>query len=95
MGLTRVWLRVAEEIGVDRFHQVWKILDEEFPEEVPGQGIRVWIRRYHSYLRYQRNRFIEALFAEGRTEAEIQARVREDLCEEISPRHISRLCRRR
>ena len=95
MGLARAWLRVAEEIGVDAFHRVWKILDEEGQEEAPGQGIRICIRRYHSYLRYQRNRFIEALFAEGKSEAEIRRRVREELCEEISPRHISRICRRR
>lgn len=90
----RAWLRVANDIGVDAFDRMWKILDEEFPEEVAGQGLRPWIRSYRSYLRYQRNRYIEALFAEGRSEAEIRALVRETLGEQISPRHISRICRR-
>lgn len=90
MGLTRPWLRIAEAIGVDHFHTVWKILDAEFPEEVSGKGLRIWMRSYRSYLRYQRNRFIEALFAEGKSVTEIRAMVREVLCEKVSPRHISR-----
>lgn len=90
MGLARSWLRVAEAIGVDNFHQVWKILDAEFPEEVAGKGLTIWMRSYRSYLRYQRNRFIESLFAEGKSVAEIRALLREVLGENVSPRHISR-----
>lgn len=93
MGLPAVWLRIAETIGVDAFLAMWFILDAEpsFQELAPGEPIRITLRRYSSWLRYQRNRYIEALAAAGLSPREIQVALMKDLCEKVSLRHISRV----
>ncbi len=96
MGLPSVWLRVAETIGVDAFLATWFILDAEpsFQEQAPGEPIRIALRRFSSWLRFQRNRYIEALAAAGANPREIQERLQKELCEKVSIRHISRIGRR-
>ncbi len=91
MGLQRVWLEVAEKIGVDAFLSVWRILDAD-QTSIDNYGrLMVPIRAYSTYLRYQRNRYVEALNAMGYTPPEIRQKLKAQLCEEISIRHISRL----
>lgn len=95
MGLQRHWLNVAEAIGVDAFLVMWRTLDAE-PSlwmDPPGSGMRIRLRRYESFLRYQRNRHIEALYALGLTSEEIRARIAENIGEILSERHIDRLCK--
>jgi hypothetical protein len=94
MGLQRVWLDVAEEIGVDDFLKVWRILDSSDAGQArKGEDGRIMIpiRCYDSFLRYQRNRYIESLTKMGMKPNEIRKRLNEQLCEQISIRHISRL----
>lgn len=94
MGMPRVWLDIAEEIGVDSFLAMWRRLDRE-------QGFRntqrfmieVDIRPYKSYLKFQRNRYIETLAASGRRPEEIRAALHERLGETVSTNHIYRLLR--
>ncbi len=95
MGLPRTWLRVASAIGVDAFLAMWRILDSECGDIQPGEVLRVHLRRYRSYLRYQRNRLIESLYAEGKNPDEIKAHIRSVLSENVSPAHISRIGRRK
>lgn len=91
MGLQRIWLEVAEKIGVDAFLAVWRILDAD-QTSIDNYGrLMVPIRAYSTYLRYQRNRYVEALSALGHTPPEIRKMLKAQLCEEISIRHISRL----
>jgi hypothetical protein len=91
MGLPRVWLRVAEAIGIDAFLATWRILDAD-PSTWHNETIlRVRLRPYRSYLRYQRNRYIEALTAQGLKPEEIQRRLQRQLGESVSHRHITRL----
>lgn len=91
MGLPRVWLDVAEEIGVDAFLATWRILDAE-PSMRHKEGfLQIRLKLYRSFLRYQRNRYIEALAARGMKPAEIQRELSRQLCESVSIRHISRL----
>lgn len=94
MGLQREWLDVADAIGVDEFLKVWRILDaSSAAHSRKGEDGRLMvpIRCYSTFLRYQRNRYVEALNAMGLTPPEIQRKLMEQLCEQISIRHISRL----
>lgn len=91
MGLQRVWMDVAEEIGVDAFLAVWRILDAD-PSARHKEGfLQLNLKLYRSYLRYQRNRYIEALAARGLKPLEIQRSLVRQLCESVSLRHISRI----
>lgn len=89
MGLRRVWLNIAEEVGVDALLKIWRILERD-PSGTDKEG-RLVVPSYSSFLRYQRNRYIEALSAGGMKPREIQEKLKAQLCEQISIRHISRL----
>lgn len=91
--MPRVWLDVAAAIGCDSFLTMWMILDRagSFQEAAAGEPLRIRLRRFRSYLRFQRNRFIESLVAAGKTPDQIRATVQERLCEVISTRHILRI----
>lgn len=95
MGLPAAQLRIARAIGVDAFLTVWRMLDEEPAYRTDKGDLQVTMRPFRSYLRYQRNRFIEALFAQGLDREQIRERVRLELCETLSKSHINRLCRGR
>lgn len=90
MGMRPRWIQIAEQIGVDAFLVLWRLLDEN-PPNMPGSTVYVSMPRFTRFLRYQRNRFIEAMVQEGLQTAEIQRRVRRELCEDISVRHIDRI----
>ena len=91
MGLQRVWLVIAERIGVDNMLVMWRILDSD-PSSIGDDGrLLVPIRSYSTFLRYQRNRYIESLNSLGLKPIEIQKKLKDQLCEQISIRHISRL----
>lgn len=93
MGLARCWLEVAEAIGADAFLTLWRILDADQANWHNDSILRVRLRPYRSYLRYQRNRFIEALAEQGLRPDEIQRRLRRQFGESVSNRHITRLSR--
>lgn len=94
MGLRRVWLDVAEAIGMDNMLKLWRIIDASETRLGDDGEIRVPLRRYSSYLRYQRNRYIEELFKVGLKPKEIREKLNKQLCEKISLRHISRIINR-
>lgn len=92
IGLQRVWLDVAETIGIDSFLAMWRILDTTFQSTADDSGrIKVPMRAYRSYLKFQRNRYINTLTAMGLSAQEVREKVRQQLCESISLRHINRL----
>ena len=95
MGLPRAWMRIAEAIGVDAFLTTWKFLDAEYGDVQPGEVLRIHLRRYRSYLRYQRNRVIEAQYASGKNSMEIKKHLRASLGEDVSRAHILRIARRK
>lgn len=94
MGLQHVWIRVAEEIGFDAFLSVWRILDADPASYGGGGRLEIPLRAYSSYLRYQRNRYIETLTEMGCDAKQIRDRLKEQLRERISLRHISRIQKR-
>ena len=95
MGLPQVWLDVAREIGYDNFMRMWRMLDAAVALRSESESmIEVHLRRYTSFQRFQRNRFIETLAAMGLSWGEIRARVKRDIGEELSKSHITRLSKR-
>jgi len=90
MGLPRINLQVAEAIGFDAFMKLWRILDAD--ESIhKDRMIEFPIRPYRSYLRFQRNRYIETLAALGVPSSVIRELLKRQLGEEISERHIFNL----
>ena len=94
MGLPRTWLQVAEAIGIDAFLQMWRILDadESLHED---NMVQAHLRPYRSYLRFQRNRYIETLAALRVPCATIREMLKRQLGEEISERHIFNLANKK
>lgn len=95
MGLPQVWLDVAREIGYDPFMRMWRVLDSavELRSEADSM-ILVQMRRYASFQRFQRNRFIESLVDMGFSGGEIRDRVNREIGEQLSLSHIHRLAKR-
>jgi len=91
IGLKRVWLDVAEEIGVDAFLAMWRILDADESSRHKEGFLQIHLKLYKSFLRYQRNRYIEALAGQGYKPVEIQQSLTRQLREPVSLRHIARL----
>lgn len=90
MGMRPRWIQIAEEIGVDAFLRLWRLLDEN-PPNMPGSTVYVSMPRFTRYLRYQRNRFIEALVTAGVGSTDIRRKIKSELSEEVSVRHIDRI----
>lgn len=98
MGLPSVWIRVATAIGYDNFLQMWRILDtaaewREIRRSENESMIEVQLRRYTSFKRYQRNRWIEELASRGLPNAAIQQAVKQNLGEKLDRSHIRRLAK--
>lgn len=91
IGVKKVWLDVAEEIGVDAFLAMWRILDADDSSRHKEGFLQVHLKLYRSFARYQRNRYIEALAAQGLKPPDVQMRLVRQLREQVSLRHISRL----
>jgi hypothetical protein len=96
MGLGKAWLEVAATIGVDAFLAMWRVLDA-YPANWHDSGtLRISIRRYSGYLRFQRNRYIEALGGQQPPLSidEIRRRVWIAFGEKFSKNYLSQLCKR-
>lgn len=98
MGLPSVWIRVATAIGYDNFLQMWRILETaaEFREIRRSENesmIEVQLRRYTSFKRYQRNRWIEEMARHNLPNAAIQQAVKQHLGEKLDRSHIRRLAK--
>lgn len=93
IGLGRHWLRVAEEIGVDNFLATWHILSRD--DSVQDDCGRVHIPSISTYLRYQRNRVIGTMAADGSTAGEIQQALKERLGYDLTESYIRQLIRKR
>lgn len=88
-GVGRVWLTVADAIGYEAFLVVWRTLAAQ--PEVADERHRVYVPRWHSFLRYQRNLLVRTLARSGATPEEIQAAVAKEVGEMMSRTHVCRL----
>lgn len=93
MRLPAVWLRVAETIGMDAFLAMWRIVDADGSGSTHDEdgSVRIRLRSYSSYRRYQRNAYIRQLAAAGLPLPEIRVRLREQMCENLDPCHMKRI----
>ncbi len=94
VGLPRLWLAVAERIGFDAWLDVWRMLSADRAREREEGGLRMpKLRDFEAYLRFQRNRYIEALAKQGEEPAEIRRLVEKNLGERLDESHVERLVR--
>lgn len=91
VGIPRVWIRVAREIGFDSFMAMWRILMQGGHID---ERCRVVVPNYQRYLRFQRNRMIRQLIDDGHDVAEIRAQVKAATGEDVSESHIRRASQR-
>lgn len=91
MGMHHTWQRVAAEIGMDAFLAMWRILDAEEQFQHPKGGLELTLRRYRSFLMFQRNRFIRQLAGAGLTNDEIRRRLDVGLCEKLENSRINNI----
>lgn len=91
MGLQKQWLDVAEKIGVDNLLIVWRTLDSDFSCHADDGRLLIPLRKYKTYERFQRNRYIESLSAMGLNARQIQQRLAGELREKLSIRNISNI----
>jgi len=93
MRMPEVWLRVAEAVGVDAFLEIWRLLDESDVPQTDNGMLLLRMRRYQSWQRHERNRYIRALAQSGVPLADIQGRLRANLGETLSIDAIARVAR--
>jgi hypothetical protein len=94
VGLPRLWLSVAERVGFDAWMDVWRMLSADRSRERDEGGLRMpKLRDFDSYLRYQRNRYIEALARQGMEPSDIRKMVERNLGEHLDDSHVERLVR--
>lgn len=91
VGIPRVWISVAREIGFDAFMQVWRVL---MREEHVDERCRIVVPNLERYMRFQRNRLIRQLVAEGYGVDEIREAVKGTTGEDVSESHIRRAAQR-
>ena len=94
VGLPRLWLAVAERIGFDAWLDVWRMLSSDRARDREEGGLRMpKLRDFDAYLRFQRNRYIEALAQRGEEPAAIRKLVEKNLGERLDESHVERLVR--
>jgi hypothetical protein len=89
IGLAAHWLDVAASIGVDNFLTMWAILSS--CDAVQDEKHYAYVPRYSVWMRYQRNRVIISMHADGLSANEIHERIRCELNESVSVDHIKRI----
>jgi hypothetical protein len=93
IGLPNVWMAVAERVGFDAWMDVWRMLEAEEAWHEGEGTLRMRLRRYTTYQRYQRNRYIEALARQGITPAAARKLLAENLGEFLTEKHVGKLMR--
>lgn len=92
MGISKIWLNVAKEIGVSNFLKVWQVLDQQAEQGAEiNSSIRVTVPQFDKYFRYQRNQVIKTMAREGTSSSNIQKHLRRKLNIDITIRTIQRI----
>lgn len=95
MGLPRAWLVVAETVGFDAWLEVWRRISADESLLHDGGKRMPKLRSYEAYLRFQRNRYIEALAGRGMSVAQVARAVARNLREPLDEKHVAKIMRRR
>jgi hypothetical protein len=91
IGLAKVWLDVANIVGVDRFFEMWKFLSSQEHLLNDSGQVELSLRRFTSYQKYQRNRYLDTLVQAGLTPAQLAQVIRRELGESLTVRQLRRL----
>lgn len=91
MGLSSVWLQIADMIGYDTFVAIWRFVDAQPELRDDSNQIALTLRQYRTFERYQRNRYVETLVVAGLNASQIHAMVNKELREGLTFRHVKRL----
>lgn len=94
IGLPRVWLRIAERVGFDAWLDIWRMLSDDESVRHDGGARLPKLRCYSAYSRYQRNRYIEALAAQGMPIDTIHRSLLENLRESLDVTNIKKIANR-
>jgi len=94
MGLQRIWIDIGEKIGGDNLIIMWRMLDSDQISLADDGRLLIPIRRFRTYVRYQRNRYIETLIEMNFSPREIKEKLERQLCEKVSIRNILRIARK-
>lgn len=89
IGIASYWIDIAETIGVDNFLAMWSILSDS--DTVQLEKHYAYVPRYSAWTRYQRNRAIISMHADGLSPKEIKIRIKNDLKEDITLGHINKI----
>ena len=89
MGIHHTWQKVADAIGMDNFLAMWRILDAEPQFQCERSGLRMKLRSYKSYKRFQRDKLIVAHSEKGLSLRFILKRTNESLCENLAENNLS------
>lgn len=93
IGLSDLWIEIAEVIGFDDFIYIWRILDRDnigAPSEARATN-RVRVPGFNRFHKFLRNKLILQLSQSGKKPAEIKAKLHSLLRENISARHVVRI----
>ena len=85
MGIGKIWIRFATVAGYEAFMALWVIIGKD-------ESIRIRMPPFSKYKRFQRNQRIRELFELGVRRELIKKDIKKTLCEDVSLRHIDRLC---
>ena len=88
MGLSAAWQRVASEIGFDNFLKMWRVLDSESKFQDERYGLLMNLRRYSSYLRYQRATYILNCHKKGLNYEQTTQKTNVAFCEKNTKSYI-------
>lgn len=89
LGLSHVWLRVAEVIGFDAWLQAWEVMATD--DAVVDDRRRVYVPPLESFMRYQRNLVIRSMAESGASVDQILQRLRADFRESWSRKYLLRM----
>jgi hypothetical protein len=88
LHLAPVWQRVAAELGLQGFLELWQILDQYAPRE--GDRARIDLPNKQSLAKLQRNQVIKMCAAQGLKPAQIQTACKKLGYKDVSERTIYR-----
>jgi len=85
MGIGKEWVRYASIAGYEAFIALWVVIGKD-------ESVRVRMPPFSKFRRFQRNQLIKQLSAEGLRTDQIKKHIKKHLCEDVSLRHIDRIC---
>lgn len=92
MKMPQVFIRIAEQIGVDALMVLWRELDNSPEVSRASNGmILLRLRPFNSWQRHMRDQHIRMLGASGRTPAQIQQALMEHYKIKLTTGRISRI----